>query len=85
MCIYGCTCVGAYERTYVRMYEYVCMYVCTSIMYVCIFLFIEHAPLLTVVLHAVFQTMYIFLIVWLVIVIEHPVARFQSLLIQQTH
>jgi len=51
---------------------YVCIYVC---MYVFFVRFIEHAPLPSVVLHAVFQTMYI----------DFLIADIQSLLIQQTH
>jgi hypothetical protein len=48
-----------YVCMYLLCIYYVCMYV---FMDVCIFLvqFIEHAPLLAVVLYAVFQTMYIF-------------------------
>jgi hypothetical protein len=52
VCMYVRTYVCMYICTYVRMYE--CMYVCT---YVCIYLFIyvvysQHAPLPSVILHA---------------------------------
>jgi hypothetical protein len=46
--------------------------------------FIEHAPLLKAVPHAVIQTMYIFPDRLLVTVVEHSVVMFQSLLILQT-
>ena len=59
---YVCTYVRTYVCTYVCMYVrmYVCMYVCTYVRmyvrtYVCMYflkLYIEHAPLLLVVLHA---------------------------------
>jgi hypothetical protein len=95
VCMYVCTYVRMYVCMYVRAYVCMCMYVCMFVYvcmcvctYVCIFyVFIEHAPLLSVVLHAVsiIYTCFTFF-VWSYcsLLNNHSVAVFQIILIQQT-